>query len=82
MVCGVCSNLEFNDITTISLGAFEGLGVLRELCAQRWCGENGAVWDMELCGCGCLWVFVELGLPWIVAVVSVVASLIHFVVHV
>ena len=45
--CGVCRDLSCNDITTISSLDFEGLGSLRELCAQRWCGENGAVWGMN-----------------------------------
>ena len=43
---GVCRGLQNNDITTISSGAFEGLESLTYLCAQRWCGENGAVWGM------------------------------------
>ena len=49
--CGVCRNLQDNDITTISSGTFEGLGSLTVLCAQRWCRENGAVWDVEWCVC-------------------------------
>ena len=36
-VC-VCRVLYYNAITSISSGAFEGLGSLRELCAHRWCG--------------------------------------------
>ena len=44
---GVCRSLSFNDITTISSGTFEGLESLTSLCAQRWCGENGAVWGVE-----------------------------------
>ena len=44
--CGVCRFLHDNDITSIGLGAFEGLGSLSWLCAHQWCGENSAVWGM------------------------------------
>ena len=47
VVCGVGRHLESNAITTISSGTFDGLISLTLLCAQRWCGENGAVWCME-----------------------------------
>ena len=52
-VC-VCRDLHHNDITVISLGAFEGLGSLTLLCAHQWCGENDVVWIFFIIGCSCV----------------------------
>ena len=54
--CGELLMLRYvdrNAITTISSWSFEGLGSLRVLCAQRWCGENGSVCDGLVCVCVC-----------------------------